>query len=486
MSSKKNEVLNKPIPEKERVPWYEKLLFGAGGIGHGFQGYADNQIYQPFFVLTLGISPAWMSLRNLVERLWDAVSDALIGWWTDNTKSRWGRRKPFVFAGGLLGGLWLPVLFFLNPEWSTQGIVIWLIGYAIIASTLMTLWNIPYQCMLLEITPHTRERTNVAAWRAYVGKLGGLAMGWIWWLTQLPIFNNPDTGEPDIILGARWVMCTFGVISIFFALMPLFAKCRTEVADPGKGPKMNIRENIKQTFKNRSFLVILGVSLLFTLGYNMKSGLDFYARFFYVFEGDQKLASTIHGTGHTLTMLVGVIGIPIFQWLANHKGKRFALVLVMAIVFMAGLSTIVCYNPNYPYLSMVPQLLVAPAWSAMWILIPSMTGDIVDEDELITHNRREGSFAATFSWFYKVALSMAPAISGPLIEIIGYDAAMKTEQPEHVVNTLRILIVVIPTVFIGAAMILLRWYNLTTERVEVIRKELEERREGKEPETKEE
>jgi GPH family glycoside/pentoside/hexuronide:cation symporter len=239
---------------------------------------------------------------------------------------------------------------------------------------------------------------------------------------------------------------------------------------------MSLRQNIKETFSNRSFLVILGVALLFTLGYNMKSGLDFYARFFYVFEGDQKAASTVHGLGHTLTMLIGVIGIPIFQWLANHKGKRFALVCVMAIVFMAGLSTIVCYNPNYPYLSMVPQLLVAPAWTAMWILIPSMTGDIVDEDELKTGNRREGSFAATFSWFYKVALSMAPAISGPLIELIGYDSAMKTSQPEGVVFTLRVLIVIIPTVFIGSAMLLLMRYSLTTERVEEVNRELEKRR----------
>jgi GPH family glycoside/pentoside/hexuronide:cation symporter len=478
MDSRKQERINKPIPKDQKVPWYEKLLFGAGGIGHGFQGYADNQIYQPFFVLTLGISPAWMSLRNLIERLWDAVSDAFVGWWTDNTKSRWGRRKPFVFAGGLLGGLWLPVLFFLNPEWSTHTIVVWMIGYAIVASTLMTLWNIPYQCMLLEITPHTRERTNVAAWRAYVGKLGGLTMGWIWWMTQLPIFNDPETGEPDIILGARWVMCIFGAISIIFALLPLFAKGRTALAAPSKAPKMNLRQNIKETFSNRSFLVILGVALLFTLGYNMKSNLDFYARFFYVFEGDQKAASTVHGLGHTLTMLIGVLGIPIFQWLANHKGKRFALVCVMAIVFMAGLSTIVCYNPDFPYLSMVPQLLVAPAWTAMWILIPSMTGDIVDEDELKTGNRREGSFAATFSWFYKVALSLAPAISGPLIELIGFDASMKTSQPEGVVTTLRILIVVIPTVFIGTAMLLLSRYSLTTERVEEVGLQLEKRRES--------
>jgi glycoside/pentoside/hexuronide:cation symporter, GPH family len=476
MRRKQEQALYKPIPAEARVPWYEKLLFGAGGIGHGFQAYADNQIYQPFFVLTLGISPAWMSLRNLCERLWDAVSDALVGWWTDNTKSRWGRRKPFVFAGGILGGIWLPVVFFLNPEWSTHTIVMWMIGYAIIASTLMTLWNIPYQCMLLEITPHTRERTNVAAWRAYVGKLGGLAMGWIWWLTQLPVFYDPDTGKPDIILGARWVMVAFGGISILFALLPLFAKCRTAPAAPGKAAKMNLRQNIKETFSNRSFLVILGVALLFTLGYNMKSNLDFYAQFFYVFDGDQKLASTVRGTGHTLTMFIGVLGIPVFQWLANHKGKRFALVLVMAIVFMAGLSTIACYNPDYPFLSMVPQLLVAPAWTAMWILIPSMTGDIVDEDELKTGNRREGSFSSTFSWFYKVALSLAPVISGPLIELIGFDSGMKTTQPEGVVTTLRVLIVVIPTVFIGSAMLLLTRYRLTTERINAVQEELKSRR----------
>lgn len=477
MSSKQRDpLLEKPIPTAARVPWYEKLLFGSGGVGNAFQANADNQIYQPLFVLTLGISPAWMSLRNLTERMWDAVSDAIVGWITDRTHSRWGRRKPYILAGGILGGLWLPVVFLLNPEWSHLTILIWLIGYSLIAATLTTLWNIPYQCMLLEITPDSRERTNVAAWRAYVGKAGYLVVGWIWYFTQLPIFNDPVTQKPDILLGGRWVLFIFGLISIVFALLPLFVKQRTAPAEPGKAQEMSLWENIRQTFSNRSFLVLLGFTILFVLGYSSKSNLDFYTRFFYVFGGDQKLASTVHGFGHTLTMIIGVIGIPIFQWVANHKGKRFALIIVMSIVLTASLSTVIFYNPNYPYLSIVPGLLVAPAWSAMWIIIPSMTGDVVDEDELSTGLRREGSFASTYSWFFKASGSLAIAIAGPLLVAVGFDSSLKTYQPEEVVSTMRVLVVVIPAVFISASILLLTRYRLTTERIDYVQNELQIRR----------
>jgi len=463
------------VPENERIPLKEKMAYGVGNVGSGIQESADKALMNPIFVLQVGISPSTMSLLGLLYRLWDAITDAVMGWVSDNTRSRWGRRKPYIVIGAIAMGLWMPVLFFFDPSWSVSGITLWMVGCMLVLYLTNTIFNIPYQCMLLEITPNSVERTNVAVWRAYLGKSVELVMVWMWWIVQLPFFNNAQ-GETDIINGARWATTILAVLVIVVGLLPaLFVKERYyKQAD--RQAKHSIWANFQMTFANRPFVLLMVFVLLFSVGLNMMWGLDFYTKLYHVCGGDQKFAASLAGTQGTITLFASLAGIPIFQGIARRFGKLRALQLTMYIVLSASLMTWVAYTPTLPYLSILPGLLMSPAVTAIWVLVPSLTGDVVDFDELRTGERREGAFAAIFSWSLKFALSLAAAFSGPLVELAGFRSELRHDMPAEVIFNMRVILAVAPALLIAPAIWFCHRFPLTTEVIDQNRRLLEERR----------
>ena len=463
------------VPDAERIPLKEKIAYGLGNVGAGIQENAEKMVMNPVFVIGVGISPAVMSLLAVVYRIWDAVTDLTMGWISDNFRSRWGRRRPFIFAGAFLMGLVMPILFFFSESWSIGTITVWLFANTLLLYTCLTVFNVPYQCLLLEMTPNSNERTNVAAIRAYLGMSVQFVMTWMWWATQLPVFHTD--GKPDVLNGTRWIISALAVVVIILALLPAFFCKERYYETASKQQKLGIWTNLKLTFKNGPFVLLMAIVLVFTVGLNLKWGLDFFTKLFYVCGGDQQLASRIQGIQGTLQIFLSIAGIPIFQWIANHKGKLFSLQVIIGLVSMASLSTYLCYTPAFPYLSMLPVFFIGPAVSAIWVIVPSLLADIVDYDELKTGERREGAFSAVFSWNLKVAWSIAGGLSGVLVVWAGYQATIhKTVVPDDVLHTMRLMLTFIPAVLIGSTALLVYKFPLTTRRVREVREALEARR----------
>jgi GPH family glycoside/pentoside/hexuronide:cation symporter len=121
-------------------------------------------------------------------------------------------------------------------------------------------------------------------------------------------------------------------------------------------------------------------------------------------------------------------------------------------------------------------LFIAPGNTGLWMMIPSMTADIVDEDELQTSERREGSYAAVFAWVFKMSTAVAFGLAGPILELTGFKAEMGVNQSEGVLTTMRLLMVAVPVLALVAAMALAKRYTLDANRMHAIRAELEARR----------
>jgi GPH family glycoside/pentoside/hexuronide:cation symporter len=469
-------------PASERVPLKEKIAYGFGGLSGGIDAYSEKYINNPIFVVTCGISPAIMSFCAVIYSLWSGVCDMIMGHVSDKTRTRWGRRKPYIFVGAFLTAAWSPLLYLFDQSWPLEWIITWMIGVTLIATSLMSVWNIPYQCVLLECTSNSQERTNVAAWRAYTGTFAGLGMSWLWWLIQRPVFND-ITGKPDVIKGAFWVFVGLGVLVLGFGLMPLLVKERTAVSAKDKPlTELTLRENLKLTFQSRPFVILVLFTFLMTLAGAVKGGLEFYTRLNYVFRGDTQLAANLTGIGGTLATIVGLACIPFFKFLSNKHGKIFAVKAIMACGLLSSLSTLLLYTPASPYLSLVPSLLFVPVASAIWVIIPSMKGDCVDDDFLSTGRRRSGSFEATYSWTLRLSTSIATLISGPLVVLVGYDASLKgVLQPESVIQSMRVVLAIAPALIMGLAIWMIHKYPLNDQRIAEIKSKLDQRRAEAEP-----
>ncbi len=463
------------IAAEDRVPLKEKVAYGAGQVAGAFQGSLTEQLMQPIFVLSLGMPPAWIGILSAIYRIWDGITDVLMGWISDNTRTRWGRRRPYIFLGALLGGLWLPIVWLVNPEWSLTAMVAWLIFTQLVMFTFFTIWNIPYQSLMLEMTPDTHERTNVAVARQYLAAAVWGVMPWAWYVAEQPWFGATES-RPSILQGALWVSVGAAVLTIIFGSLPALFCRERYYKTLKKDHRVSLWKNIKATCENRPFRNLLLVSILFLLGMNAKIGLALYLRVSYACQGDKQLAAKLSGYEGTITTIIALLGIPLFQWLARRYGKRQAMTWIMAVVFLSSISTWFSYRPDMPYLSIMSGILLAPTSSAIWVLIPSMSGDIVDHDELETGERREGAFAAVYSWVFKFAVSAGMALSGALVAWSGFDEKIGAVQSAETIFWMRLLLATFPAACVIGAMVISTRYPLDTKAILATRRSLELRR----------
>lgn len=456
-----------------RIPMKEKLAYGAAGITDAVGNTSFQTLLTPIYTLVLGLSPTLVSTILVLFRLWDAVTDSLIGWLSDNTRSRWGRRHPYIFVGAVASALILPSIWWVGAEWPAWAKIAWMIGSGLLLYTATTIWNVPYQCLLLEMTTDSSERNNISAVRAYFQKFAGLGVGWIWFLTQLPVFVDEVTGSPDTLFGARVVSSGIGVIVLICGLLPVFFVPERRYSDVQRQAKLGFFQTFTLTFQNRPFVIFGVFTLLFCLAANVNTGLSFFTKLYYVSGGDKLLAAKLVGAGATAAFVAGLVAIPVFQWLANHHGKPKALFVAVLLLLTAELSTLIFYTPSNPWLVLIVGMMISPAQTGMWVVIPAVNADVLDHDELVTGQRREGAFAAVFSWLLKISISLGVALSGPLVELVGFRVGADMAQSPEVVERMRLLNAFVPAVLYAGALVALTRFPLGPERMAAIRRELD-------------
>jgi GPH family glycoside/pentoside/hexuronide:cation symporter len=175
-------------------------------------------------------------------------------------------------------------------------------------------------------------------------------------------------------------------------------------------------------------------------------------------------------------MVFGIVGIAAARQLARRLGKHKTLIIALLIGLVAFGSSFWLYTPAAPWLSVLCTGLNGFSATGLWVVLPAMTADVVDYDELQSGQRRESAYTATFSWVMKVGMMLSMLIGGPLLELTGFDAKLGGHQSPEAILGIRYLFAGIPVVALVIAFLLIRLYPLDTERMRVIRRDLEARR----------
>lgn len=464
------------IRPEDRVSFWQKSAYGASGM----VSYVGTQMLKvlsaSIFVAGMGMSPAHIGLAFLIFRLWDAIVDPTIGWLSDNTRTRWGRRKPFMLVGGLLTGLIFPLLWVGQADWSETLKFVWLVGVGLVFYTVYSIWSVPFQSLPAEMSPDSAERTSIISFRSFFMKIVAITGTWIWALTQLPIFNDPITGQPDSLRGMRIIGLGLGLLIMLLSMLPVFVlKDRTrELA--ARQAKQPFWPNLRRTLVNPPFRILAIFTVAFTFGINLVQGQMFYLRTYYALEGNTGLSAKLTGIEGTLSMVLGILSIPFFQWLCRRIGKRETLVVSTLLIMGTTLLSWFTYNPAYPWLSLATGALLSPGYTGMWLVIPSMVADVVDDEELRHGDRREGGFTSIFSWLSTASTSLAYGLAGIVVVGCGFEIAQKAAQSPEAFRNMRLCFALLPTLVLTPALFLLWRYPLSNVRMIEIRTALEARR----------
>ncbi len=492
--------MSNPIPPQDRIPFSQKLAFALGvNMDYVSTGLMIYGLWMPVFNIGLGLSPAVLGGILMVMRAWDAVTDPLMGNISDNARTRWGRRRPFLFAGAIATACLYPFFWNIPTSWSDTAKAAALAIIGLIYFTCFTVWSMPYYGLQLELTPNYDERTRLTAWCTVFSKLGTLVGGWIlalvlsvgtfalaaspsagsvWsWLHSVAVaISRPESGENPLLVGMRICGWFIALAILILGLMPaLFVRERYYKAEASQQKKEPFWQSIRESATCRPLWILIGISFFLVIGSTSVSSLGQYANFYYVNHGDLAKAAIIGGWKSTVLVIFGIASIPVLTWLSERFDKR-SMIIAMILCSMGGhLLNYFLMTPKYPYLQIIPGIFEALAIAAIWMFLPSMKGDVADYDELHTTRRREGSINAFYSWFIKAALTFSFGLGGLALQLSGFDSKLP-EQPPEVLSRIFHLYLILPIGIWSLALVAIWRYPITRAAAARTREELEARR----------
>ncbi len=466
------------IPVSDRIPLPQKAAFSLGlWADYLCTSLMLSTLWMPYFNIGLGIDPAKLGVVLMILQAWNAVLDPVMGNLSDNTRTRWGRRRPFLAVGSFLTAMVFPWLWRPPVSLGETGTLVYLVVVGMVFYTCFSCWAMPYYGLQLELTPNYDERTRLSAWMTFFGKMCGLVGSWAMAFISGPLFAHPETGKPDLVHGMKVSSWFIAGIILVFGLMPaLFVRERYYQAETRTQARDPFWQSIRESFRCRPLWLLIGMSFFLVVGSSSVSALGQYVNIYYVCHGDIAMASIIGGWKGSVIVVTGILCIPFYTWLGERLDKK-QVVGIMLLVSLAGhLSNIVVMNPHHPYLQVIPGIFESAAISAIWLFVPSMKADIADYDELQTHRRREGALNAFYSWFIKAALTCSMGIGGLVLSLSGFDVKRASEQPPEVLHSMLLLYVGLPVLIWGAGLLFVWRYPLDRLQLGVIRQQLEARR----------
>lgn len=417
------------------IPFTQLAAYGAGGIIPIALFNVAGILVGLMGNISLGLSAFWLGFILIIPRLWDALSDPIIGHLSDNTRTRWGRRRPYLLVGGVLVALCFVVMWWIPKGETIQSLfptesgyhafqLVYILITLLLFFTAVNIFEIPHGALGMEMTTDSHTRTRLFSAKSFVGNLFAMSTPWLFAIASMEVFKGPGGNEAD---GMRYVS-----IMIAAVLIPLSFWWFFKLKEPGfqkasKQEKTHFWKDMGLVVSNRNFVMLTMTVFTLAMGFNFVQLLGSYIPIFYVFSGDKVAGATLLGINGTIWAITGVLAVFPLNWISPKLGKRSTLVIAMILMVLAQFSKIVCYNPYYPYLIIIPTILLSAGMLFFFTLGSSMVGDICDEDELNTGKRSEGSYYAIFWWFIKMGSALASFVAGALIVFTMFDEAQVTK-----------------------------------------------------------
>ena len=490
-------------PTTQRISSVQKFAFGSGHLVNNLLPGALG-VFSFFLITAFGIDPALAGLLSGIPRFVDALTDPIMGFITDNTESRWGRRRPYIFAGAILCSILFVVQWQMFEENGATYNFWYFLFFSILFILANTIFSTPLIGLGYEMTPDTKERTRLMGFANTVGQISWMIVPLFWVLIA-----NKDLFDSQAD-GVRTLSVYVGFACMFFGLLPAIFCRETDVSRAENKAQINLKslsKNMKILYrdivnitKNNPFMRLCGATFLVFNGFQMVASFSYFIIVFYMYKGSYEGAGTVPAFFSIIgAIITAFVVIPIVTFLANKYGKRNAF-LISTVISIIGYILkwwgyvvvdentfvlfkdqvvqigVVSFAVEMPILLLLPVPLMSFGLGGLFTLMMSMTADVCDLDELRNGlPRREGTFGAIYWWMVKIGQSIALVLGGLVLSYVGFDAG-KAQQTAETMHSLRIADIVIPVITAALAFWVMLKYSLSEEKVKEIKEELMRKR----------
>jgi glycoside/pentoside/hexuronide:cation symporter, GPH family len=467
-----------PRREASRLTMRSKLLFSCGNFAVLISKLSPKQLAMPVYHDALGINPWILSTFLGVARLVDAFTDMIVGHWSDNTSTRWGRRRPFIFVGAMLNAVFFASMW-LFPTGMSEGA--YLVYFAIMASLFylsLSFYSVPWYALGYELPPNYDDRTRLQSWVNVFGLLGQISLGWFYPITQLKIFGNMINGIRFMGIMAGGILLVIGIIPALFLrepdrdISPRFPRI-------AKKTRPTFREGLRATWKCNPFVRLTLSYSVVLIAASLSKSLNYYIHTYLLFGGNRGPASILTGWNLTILCVSSILFTPLASKLSIRFDKKSIFILALCWGALRSLLLWFLLDPVHPCLVLINSVLNGFDEAAIFMLCHAMISDICDKDELSSGTRREGLFGGVYGWVFKSGNVLSLMVLGYILLKSGFRGGTVTatyHQSALSLLWLKVSYCVIPAslYFLGA---ILMWrYPINRELAESIRAALQSKR----------
>lgn len=462
------------------VPFGQKAAYGAGQLTINLYPAALG-VFMFYLIYGFKMDPVLAGLLSALPKFFDALIDPIMGYISDNTRTRWGRRKPYILLGSMITGIAFMALWQLHPENSEMYNFFYFLILSVIFFLSFTIYSTPFIGLGYEMTPDYNERTRLMAVGQFFGQMAWMIAPWFWIL-----IGNSDFFFEESTTGVRVLSVWVGGASIILGALPaLFCK-ELKLPDLESESKLSMKKlgaNLKefwaaivQTLTCKPFVKLCGATFLIFNGFQTIAQFSYFIILYYLFDGSISAAgawppwfSTVNA-GFTAFLI-----IPLVTYISTKVGKRKAFIISTLLSIVGYILKWWGFNPANPWLMFIPLPLISFGIGGLFTLMMSMTADVCDLDELNNGTRREGMFGAVYWLMVKLGTALAFLVSGVVLKMVGFDQNAEIQTAESLIN-LRLADIIIPIFFALIAIWMMMKYSISEERALEIRQALIARR----------
>ncbi|GAB3724811.1 MFS transporter [Flavobacterium koreense] len=463
-----------------KVPMGQKIAFGLGMLANQMFPAALG-IFTVVLVEQLGFSGLLLGLTYFIPKFYDALFDLIMGYVSDNTKSKWGRRRQYVLAGAIILGISFALMWQLYAENGVTYNFWYFLMISLIFYSGLTIFSIPYVAMGYEMSDDFHERTNIMATSQLIGQLAWVVAPWFWVImADKSLFPSGDVAVRTLAVYVAIGCAILAAIPAFF--IPSKSTLNEDYSPIDLkgilGSFGEIKEGLKASIEIKPFRKICIATFLIFNAFQTTAAFSYFIIKYYLFKGNEDgfgLWPTLFGcVGAIITT---VVVIPIVARMSKTMGKKKAFLLSQGISVIGYILLFVLFVPGKPYLFLFALPFFSFGIGSLFTLMMSMTSDVIDIDELNTGKRREGSLGAIYWWMVKFGTAVAGLLSGLILSLVAFQSNAAT-QTDETMFWLRIFFVGVPILGTLSAIWVMRNYDIDEAKAREVR-DLLDKRKGK-------